>query len=655
MGPARPPDRRLAPPTRRNARVGFLGRIIVALAAAGLVPVALVSFRLSDLNRDALTTQVLQTHALSANSGSDQIERIVSTWQAVVEGIAATSAIETDPGSPAAKESVRDLLATHADLLVVAIDDPYGAEIFRGQKKSASAAASAILAERVRPSIDLQHSGGRSLLALSRALTNGGRVTAIFDAAAIDDALQTSELGEQATRLLIDRNHRVVAGRADTLRGIPKALVDLAANGNVRGSGRFDLPHGGQSVGAYAPVGGTPWVVLSAQPATVAERIASTLRQRSLVAFLTALALVAGFSLGAYYIVVRPVHDLLAAQSEFGIHGGSGTDIDRLRSSIDALQKRVHDRDRLDEVFLGRYQVLETIGQGGMGTVFRGWDPKLQRPVALKTIRLGESTTEQTDRRGMISALMREAVTIARFQNSHIVAVFDVEESPDAAFIAMEFVDGLSLEAQAEPHALSVEETAIVGIAIASALEAAHAANVVHRDVKPANVLIGWDGAIKVTDFGIADLLNAIRSEDKTVFGTPGYMAPELIRGRPVSPASDLFSVGVTLYRCVTGLSPFDRVTAQATLQATLKHHPTRPSVLNSAVPEVLDSVIMRLLAKDPIDRVESSTELLATLHTISTESRFPLKSLAVRARAGRPTEQDPMYVPTISISNDDD
>ena len=204
-----------------------------------------------------------------------------------------------------------------------------------------------------------------------------------------------------------------------------------------------------------------------------------------------------------------------------------------------------------------------------MGTVFRGWDPKLQRPVALKTIRLGDDVPAP-ERGNLVESLMREAVTVAQFHHSNVVAVFDVEESGDSAFIAMEFVDGVSLDSQIDGRPLSIEQTLVVGLALGQALEAAHGAHVIHRDIKPANILISWDGTVKVTDFGIAELLSAL-TDLSMVFGTPGYMAPELIGGRGSLPAGDMFSAGVTLYQCLTGFAPFDRPNMKETLEATLR------------------------------------------------------------------------------------
>ncbi|MEA2414503.1 MAG: eukaryotic-like serine/threonine-protein kinase [Thermoanaerobaculia bacterium] len=637
---------------RRRLQIGFLGRIIIALTAAGLIPLALVSYRFADLNREAMTSQVLQTHALSANTGADRISSTVSAWETLIDALVAAPEVENDSSSAAAKDTVRSLLQSRGDLVAVVLRDPAGAEIFRGQKKSAASVIQGILANPQRERLEI-HSDNGAWLSIVRTLTNGGQAMAIFDARALEDDLHSSELGEQALRVLIDRSRHAVVGNPAAVASIPPALLDIAATGRIRGAGRFPAVGGAVAVGAYAPVDGTPWVVVSTQPATVAEAIAQNLRRRSLFAVIAALLLVAALSVAAWFAVVRPLRDLLNAQSEMGfVPAGDGSDIDRLRSSLDLLQKRVHDREELGNVFLGRYQVLEVVGEGGMGTVFRGWDPKLQRAVALKTIRLGDDVPGP-ERGNLVESLMREAVTVAQFHHSNVVSIFDVEESGDSAFIAMEFVDGVSLDSQMDGRPLSIEQTLVVGLALGQALEAAHGAHVIHRDIKPANILISWNGTVKVTDFGIAELLSALTDLSR-VFGTPGYMAPELIRGRGSLPAGDMFSAGVTLYQCLTGFAPFDRPSMKETLEATLRYEPPLLTVANPQTPLLLEATVMRMLAKDPSERLSRPAELVALTRRMAAEQEFKLNPSTRMGRRSTTKRADPMYVPTISLSKAD-
>jgi len=234
-GLMRPPDG--IPKPRRRLQIGFLGRIIIALMAAGLIPLALLSFRFADLNREAMTSQVLQTHALSANTGADRISSTVSAWETLIDALVAAPEVESDPSSTAAKETVRSLLQSRGDLVAVVLRDPTGAEIFRGQKKSAASVIQAILANPQRERLEVHTGDGGAWLSIVRPLTNGGQTTAIFDAGALEDDLHSSELGEQAIRVLIDRSRHSVVGNPEDVAGIPPALLNIAATGRIRGAG----------------------------------------------------------------------------------------------------------------------------------------------------------------------------------------------------------------------------------------------------------------------------------------------------------------------------------------------------------------------------------------------------------------------------------
>jgi serine/threonine-protein kinase len=240
--------------------------------------------------------------------------------------------------------------------------------------------------------------------------------------------------------------------------------------------------------------------------------------------------------------------------------------------------------------------------------VFRGWDPKLQRPVALKTIRLHE---EERFERESVSQLLHEAVTAARFSHPNIVAVYDVEDAPQAAFIALEFVDGPSLQRYLRHRSLPFAQVMPLGLAIARGLAAAHAHGVVHRDVKPGNVLLGRDGSIKVTDFGIAGAVSTAHHTE-SVFGTPGYLPPEVLKGGRYDERGDLFAAGVVLYECLTGLLPFPGRTSQEILVSTLRREPTplRPRV--PGVPLDVETLIMGLLTPRPEERVPATADALA-------------------------------------------
>lgn len=300
-------------------------------------------------------------------------------------------------------------------------------------------------------------------------------------------------------------------------------------------------------------------------------------------------------------------------------------DADSVRKSLESLEAFVAERRALDNVFLGRYQVLDVLGMGAMGTVFRGRDPRLQRSVALKTVHLG-SELEAGRKRNLIEMLRREAVALAQLSHPHVVAVFDLADASDAAFIAMELVEGPSLETLLSRRGrLTPDEVIPLAAGIAGGLAAAHAHGIVHRDIKPANVLLGRDGSIKVSDFGIAGFLSLAtgREDSRNLVGTPGYLPPEAIRGEPQQEAGDLFSLGVLMYACLAGRGPFSRSSLPETVAATLRgeFEPLPPQVPD--LPASLEHLIGELLEPDAPLRRSDAASVAAELDEMAAARRL--------------------------------
>ena len=266
-------------------------------------------------------------------------------------------------------------------------------------------------------------------------------------------------------------------------------------------------------------------------------------------------------------------------------------------------------------VLLGRYEVQEVIGRGGMGTVFRGWDPRLKRAVALKTLHSGELADVLAVSPGR---LLEEAVMTARFNHPHIVAVYDLEDAPEAPFIVMELVQGVSLHQRLRLGRLDPAAVGPLLAAVARALAAAHAGGVLHRDVKPGNILLGRDGAIKLTDFGIAGAVASMVRASGRVFGTPGYVPPEVLRGEAFDESGDLFGLGVVAHRCLTGAGP-PRDTAPAFEDdaGTLPIDARAPGDAGDTGPHPLAALARRLTETERERRPGNAAEVAEELDAI--------------------------------------
>ena len=284
---------------------------------------------------------------------------------------------------------------------------------------------------------------------------------------------------------------------------------------------------------------------------------------------------------------------------------------------------------------LGAYRIVERIGAGGMGEVYKARDTRLRRDVALKI--LPAATVGNKDWR---QHLVREARAASRLNHPHIVTIYDIGEADGIAFIAMECIEGKTLESLISRGGLPVRETLDYAIQIAGALAAAHAAGVVHRDLKPGNIMVTDAGAVKVLDFGLAKQIatpaaspgdsgaaDEAKTRTGTVAGTPSFMSPEQAEGRTVDARSDIFSFGGMLYQMLTGKRPFEGGSTLATMAAVLHKE---PEPLPASVPAELQKAITRCLRKDPGRRFQHMDDLRVELEELRDE-------LQQEPQAGKP------------------
>lgn len=261
---------------------------------------------------------------------------------------------------------------------------------------------------------------------------------------------------------------------------------------------------------------------------------------------------------------------------------------------------------------IGRYEVVATLGQGAMGTVYKAVDPLIERTVAIKTINLDLSKEERAE---FEERFYREAKSAGRLNHSNIVSIYDVGETGDVAYIAMEYVEGESLREMLDSGV--VFPPALIGriaAQIAGALHYAHENQVVHRDIKPANIMITPNRDVKIMDFGIAQIPTGSRTQLGTVLGSPKYMAPEQVAGETTDGRTDIFALGVVLYEMLTGTTPFNGDNLSAILYKILNEEVAPPSTVNLGVPPVFDRIIARALAKRPEDRYQTAGEFALAL-----------------------------------------
>lgn len=265
-----------------------------------------------------------------------------------------------------------------------------------------------------------------------------------------------------------------------------------------------------------------------------------------------------------------------------------------------------------DYVLNGRYRLEEKVGEGGMATTWRGHDMLLHRPVAVKILREQYSSDAQ-----FVDKFRKEAQIAAKLTHDNIAGVYDTGESQGISFIVMEFINGMDLKQKLRRDgACSVHDGLIMGMQAAAAIDAAHRAGLVHRDIKPHNILVNFDGKIKITDFGIAKATNDT-DDTGVIMGSVHYISPEQARGEQTTPASDIYSLGAVLYECFTGQTVFDGENALAVAHKQIYDQPKPMRMIKADLPANVDNLVMKCLAKDPKERFHTAAELRFAIQQI--------------------------------------
>ena len=277
---------------------------------------------------------------------------------------------------------------------------------------------------------------------------------------------------------------------------------------------------------------------------------------------------------------------------------------------------------------VSHYRMIEKIGEGGMGVVYRALDTRLDRLVALKVLKAERVTDPDRQRR-----FVQEAKTASALNNPHIVTIYDIDVSDGVSFIAMELLEGQTLQSLIPPQGLAPEAAVKFAVQMADALAAVHARGIIHRDFKPHNVMVLRNSHIKVLDFGLAKLTEPVSNDkqetltvtgstsDGAVVGTCAYMSPEQAEAKPLDGRSDIFSFGIVLYQMLAGRPPFQGGTQISILSAILHEAPPPIAQQNSAVPPELERIAFSCLEKDPQKRFQSASDLKMALEWIAQDS----------------------------------
>lgn len=285
---------------------------------------------------------------------------------------------------------------------------------------------------------------------------------------------------------------------------------------------------------------------------------------------------------------------------------------------------------------LGRYEILAELGKGAMGVVYRANDPLLSRTVAIKTVNMSTDADEKEEYEARFN---QEARAAGGLNHPNIVTIHDIGRSGNVAYMAMEFLEGKELRSLMKPGeplapALALE----IAAQVAEGLAYAHQHGVVHRDVKPANIMILDSGIAKITDFGIARMRSAeVKTQTGIVMGSPRYMSPEQVAGKRAEPRSDIFSLGVIFYEMLTGKPAFTGEDVTSVMYQILNLVPPPPSSINPEVPAVLDFIVAKALAKTAEDRYQDAAELARDLRDSTNQVSAAARASSIARPAAQP------------------
>lgn len=584
--------------------------VVLTLVAVGSLPFLLSWYQINQ-SKEAVVDQAQKNHLIISRATADRFESYIDKYRDFAMNLAMDSNVYLVPDSVSASESMKSSLLLHDEiqnvvLLLLTDDEPQIIQFASKNESSLNEIKS--LTQQFINEFNINNSVEGQELIIKVPSARPQVFVWIQIKADLNQLMSPKILGNSASISLLNPQGQLIKNEGDSFVPISPEWLTLMSSGTANGGANRSIESANdQYISAFAKVNHYPLYVVSRQSVEFAEQSTAAMSKTAWQIFALVLLITCSLLTLAYFSWIKPIRRIVKAQNSLmGDKDNTdwqGGEVQALEQSFDALTKHINDRNALGQVFVDRYQVISPIGSGGMGSVFLGWDPKLDRHVALKTMPIGKGFES---RENMSQTLVQEAITAARISHRNVVSIYDVVSTKTTAFIAMEYIKGESLSSLLERKGkLNLTLTMAIAIAILRGLQTAHEMGFVHRDIKPANIMLDVNGDIKITDFGTTSLVSGIGTDDVT--GTHGYMAPEIYQKGVVSIKSDLFAVGVVIAECLLGENPFRNKKVTQTKLNTLKQTVVFPPWIRPPGSEKLFLAIDLLLDKNPNKRPNSA------------------------------------------------
>lgn len=597
--------------------------VILTLIVVGSMPFALSWYQLKN-SQSAIIDQTQKSHMIISRATADRVHNQINKYLDLADSLGNNPNLYLTPDSDKASDLLKGTILAYPQISAIGLtlrsnNEDKIIQILNNNQNSFNNIKSEITAVKQKPISIVAHNSAKYLRITSETARPNVFIK-IFQKANFKKLLNPQILGKSSRLDMVDSNGNILFSSNNNLDTLSDKIISLLQSKNITSYANRNNTTNNRQIYSVAAIPGTSWSIVSRQPIEYAEMAATKISSTAWKAFFIILAIMSSLLFVAYYSWVKPIRRLIKSYNNLtgnAQHDSwQGNEVSTLEKSFSDISKYLDNKKALSQTFVDRYQVISALGFGGMGSVFLGWDPRLKRHVALKTLPMNESFGTRED---MSDTLVQEAITAAKISHSNVVSIYDVVSSKNTAFIAMEYVNGESLHSLLQrKKKLSIKNTLSIAIAISKGLESAHNLGFVHRDIKPENILLGVNGDIKLTDFGTTVLLQSLEKDKIT--GSPAYIAPETYLHGTVSVQSDLFALGVVLITCLIGKNPFKGKTKKETEYNIINNNIAFPKELKSKVLQNLILALEKITHKDPQKRPNTATEFIDLIREVTPE-----------------------------------